>query len=122
PKKPTNKVGKSPHQLLLKLKQPIKIDSVLLNIVDISYAEVSRKYKKEGEITFDRTSGVFRNVTNDSLALLQDKMMMADLTTYMMNTGKLDVKFTFDMLDERGAHTYKGALAPMNGQPLNRII
>lgn len=122
PKKPTNKIGKSPHQLLLNLKQPVKIDSVLLNNVAISYAEVSRKYKREGEITFERTNGVFRNVTNDSLALLQDKTMVADLTTYMMNTGKLDVAFTFDMLDERGAHTYKGALGPMNGKPLNRIL
>src|SRR5690606_32845965 len=93
PKKPTNKIGKSPHQLLLKLKQPMKIDSVLLNNLDISYAEVSRKYKKEGKITFDRTSGVFYNVTNDSVALLQNKTMVADLTTYMMNTGKLDVVF-----------------------------
>ncbi len=122
PKQPTNKIGKSPHQLLLKLKQPIKIDSVLLNNVAISYAEVSRKYKKEGEITFDRTSGVFRNVTNDSVALSQDKTMVADLTTYMMNTGKLDVVFTFDMLDKQGAHTYKGKLGPMNGKPLNRIL
>jgi len=122
PKKPTNKIGKSPHQLLLKLKQPIKIDSVLLNNVDISYAEVSRKYKKEGKITFDRTIGVIRNVTNDSVALLQDKTMVADLTSYMMNTGKLDVVFTFDMLDKHGAHTYKGTLGPMNGKPLNRIL
>lgn len=122
PKKLENKIGKSPHQLLLKLKQPIKIDSVLMDNVDISYAEVSRKYKKEGEITFNRTSGVFRNVTNDSLALLQNKMMAADLTTYMMNTGKLNVVFTFDMLDKRGGHTYKGTLGPMNGQPLNRIL
>ncbi|MFB2121189.1 hypothetical protein [Parapedobacter sp. 2B3] len=122
PKKPTNKIGKSPHQLLLKLKQPIKIDSVLLNNVDISYAEVSRKYKKEGVITFNRTSGVFRNVTNDSLALLQDQTMAADLTSYMMDTGKLDVEFTFDMLDERGGHTYKGTLGPMTGTHFNRIL
>lgn len=122
PKKPTNKIGKSPHQLLLKLKQPIKIDSVLMNNVDISYAEVSKKYMKEGQITFNRTSGVFHNVTNDSVALLQDKTMVANLTTYMMNTGKLDVEFTFDMLDKRGAHSYKGKLGPMNGKPLNRII
>ena len=122
PKKPTNKIGKSPHQLLLKLKQPIKIDSILLNHVDISYAEVSRKYKKEGVITFNRTSGVFRNVTNDSVALLQDQTMAADLTTYLMDAGKLDVEFTFDMLDERGGHTYKGALGPMNGTRFNRIL
>ncbi|HWK55832.1 MAG TPA: hypothetical protein VNQ80_00760 [Parapedobacter sp.] len=122
PKKPTNKIGKSPHQLLLKLKQPIKIDSVLMNNVDISYAEVSKKYMKEGQITFNRTSGVFHNVTNDSVALLQDKTMVANLSTYMMNTGRLDVEFTFDMLDKRGAHSYKGKLGPMNGKPLNRII
>ncbi len=122
PKHPTNKIGKSPHQLLLKLKQPIKIDSLLVNNVDISYAEVSRKYKKEGKITFDRASGVIRNVTNDSLALLQNKTMVADLTSYMMNTGKLDVVFTFDLLDKQGAYTYKGRLGPMDGKPLNRIV
>ncbi len=122
PKKPTNKIGKSPHQLILKLKQPIKIDSVLMDNVSISYAEVSRKYKKEGKITFDRTGGVFRNVTNDSAALVKNQTMVADLTTYMMGTGKLHVAFTFDMLDKRGGHTYKGTLGPMNGRPLNRIL
>ncbi|WP_353197216.1 hypothetical protein [Parapedobacter defluvii] len=122
PKQPTDKIGKSPHQLLLKMKQPLKIDSVVLNNIDISYAEVSRKYQKEGKITFDRTSGVFYNVTNDSLALIQNKTMRADLTTYLMDVGKLNVEFTFDMLDKRGAHTYKGLLGPMNGKPLNRIL
>lgn len=122
PKRPANKIGKSPHQLLLKLKQPIKIDSILLNNVAISYAEVSRKYNKEGKITFDRTSGVLRNVTNDSVALLENKIMSADVTAYLMNAGKLDVEFAFDMLDRQGAYTYKGALGPMNGKPLNRII
>ena len=122
PKHPTNKIGKSPHQMLMKMKQLIKIDSVLVNNVDISYAEVSRKYENEGKITFDRASGIIRNVTNDTLALLQNKTMVADFTAYMMNTGKLDVAFTFDLLDKRGAHTYRGTLGPMDGKPLNRII
>lgn len=122
PKHPTDKIGKSPHQLLLKMKQPLKIDSVMLNNVDISYAEVGRKYQKEGKITFDRTSGAFYNVTNDSLALIRNKTMTADLTTYLMDIGKLNVEFAFDMLDKRGAHTYKGLLGPMNGKPFNRIL
>ena len=122
PKHVTDKIGKSPHQLLRKMKQPLKIDSVVLNNIDISYAEVGRKYQKEGKITFDRTGGVLYNVTNDSLALIQNKTMRADLTTYLMDIGKLNVEFTFDMLDKRGSHTYKGSLGPMNGKPLNRII
>ncbi len=122
PKHPSDKIGKSPHQQLLKMKQPMKIDSVVLNNVDISYAEVGRKYQKEGKITFDHVSGVFRNVTNDTAALIQNKMMEADITAYLMGTGKMNVAFAFDMLDQRGAYTYKGQLGPMNGKPLNRII
>lgn len=122
PKRQTNKIGKSPHQLLMKLKQPIKIDSLLLNNLAISYSEVSKKYKKEGKITFDRLTGLFQNVTNDTLALLDNSTMVADITTYMMNTGRLDVAFTFDLLDKQGGHTYKGKLGPMNGKPLNRVI
>ncbi|SFC36719.1 hypothetical protein SAMN05421747_109123 [Parapedobacter composti] len=122
PKRRTNKIGKSPHQLLLQLKQPVTIDSVVLNDVAISYAEVSRKYKREGRITFDRSHGVFRNVTNEPAVLRKNGELVADLTTYVMNTGKLHVVFAFDMLDKQGAFTYKGTLGPMDGRPLNRII
>ncbi|SKB70065.1 hypothetical protein SAMN05660226_02761 [Parapedobacter luteus] len=122
PRHATNKMGKSPHQLLLNMKQTIKIDSVLLNHLNISYAEVGKKYGKEGKITFDDASGVFRNVTNDTSALLRNQVMEAQLTTYLMNTGKLDVLFAFDMLDKDGKYTYKGQLGPMNGTPLNRMI
>lgn len=122
PKKPTDKIGKSPHQLLMKLKQPVRIDSVVLNKVDISYAEVSRKYGKEGQITFNRTSGVLRNVTNDRAVLQQNRGLVADMTTYLMNTGKLHAVFTFDMLDERGGFHYKGTLGRMDGRLLNRIV
>src|SRR5690606_12890575 len=122
PKVVENKVGQSPHQLLLRMRQPLKIDSVLLRGVDIRYSEVSAKYGREGEITFDRTSGVLYNVTNDTLALIQNRSLTASFTSYLMDRGKLDVVFDFDMLDERGAYTYKGTLGRMDGRSLNRII
>src|SRR5690606_16252833 len=75
-----------------------------------------------GEISFERTSGALYNVTNDTLALIQNRSLTANFTTYLMNTGKLNVVFDFDMLDERGAYTYKGTLGAMDGRPLNRII
>lgn len=122
PKKPTDKIGKSPHQQLMKLNQNIKIDSVMIKGLDISYAEIGEKQQKEGKITFERSVGKLYNVTNDSLALLQNKTMVWDMTTYMMNSGKISVVFTFDMLSKNGAHTYKGVLGPMNGRSLNRIL
>lgn len=122
PRRPISKIGKSPHQQLMKLSQPIKLDSVFINEVDISYAEISGRYHKEGTITFDRASGWLANVTNDSLNLARDQFVRADLTAYMMNAGKLNAIFEFDMLDKQGAFTYKGTLGPMNGRPLNRIL
>ncbi|MGK6352511.1 hypothetical protein [Parapedobacter sp. DT-150] len=122
PKKVTDKVGKSPHQQLLRMKQPLIIDSVLLNNIHISYAEVGRKYGKEGKIFFDDVQGIFRNVTNDSLTLAQNQVMTADVTAYLMSTGKLQIGFAFDLLDPQGSYTYKGSLGPMNGRPLNSII
>ncbi|WP_257666588.1 hypothetical protein [Parapedobacter tibetensis] len=122
PKLVENKIGKSPHQHLLNLKQPLAIDSVLLNGLDISFAEISEKYRKGGKVTFDRTSGIIRNLTNDSLSLAQDSMMVLDVTTQVMNAGKLSVVFKFDLLDKAGAHTYTVKLGAMDGRAFNRML
>ena len=58
----------------------------------------------------------------DSTALLHDPTLTAELTTYLMNRGKLDVAFTFDLLDKRGGYTYQGTLGRMDGRSLNRIV
>lgn len=122
PRRPVSKIGKSPHQQLMKLDHPVKIDSIFVDKMDISYAEISGKYHKEGKITFERTHGVLSNVTNDSISLQSNHIMEADLTSYLMNTGKLHAQFTFDMFDKQGAFTYKGTLGPMNGRSINRIL
>lgn len=122
PRRSVNKIGQSPHQQLMKLDHPIKIDTVFVDHTRIAYSEISAKYLREGEITFERTSGWLANVTNDSLALTQDQIATADLTTYVMNQGQLHALFTFDMLDDRGAFTYSGTLGPMNGKAFNRIL
>lgn len=122
PKKITSKIGKSPHQQLLKLKASIKIDTLALKKVDISYAEVGKKTGEEGKITFNRSSGFLYNVTNDSLALLGNHMMRADLTSYVMDRGKLNVHFSFNMTDPKGGFTYKGNMGPVDGRLFNRII
>ena len=118
----TNKIGKSPHQQLMKLKQLIYLDSVVVRGIDISYAEVSPRYHKEGKITFTESGGTLYNVTNDSSHLASNPLMTAAMYTKLMNTGKLTVDFGFDMLDAKGAFTYKGQLGAMDGRPLNRIL
>jgi hypothetical protein len=122
PRIPTNKIGKSPHQQLMKMKQLMHLDSVVIRGVDISYAEISPRYQKEGKITFTKSGGTLYHVTNDSSLLATQPLMTAKMHTRLMNTGRLTVDFGFDMLDKNGAYTYKGQLGAMDGKPLNRIL
>lgn len=118
----SSQIGNAPHQHLMRLGPNFRIDSLLLGAVKISYTEIGENTGKEGEITFDRTSGTLYNVANDSLSLLRNKEMKWDVTTYLMDAGKLSAVFTFDMLATNGAYSYNGQLGPMDGRRLNKLL
>ncbi|MGM1429413.1 hypothetical protein ACS126_09150 [Sphingobacterium lactis] len=122
PKKSVSKVGKSPHQQLMKAKQLIRIDTVFVDNVDVLYGEMSGKFHKEGVITFTNAKGTLTNVTNDSTHLIKDKMMRANLSANIMGSGLLSAQFGFDMLSKDGYHTYKGTLGSMQAPAFNKIL
>ncbi len=122
PKKSVSKIGKSPQQQLMKVKQLIRIDTVFVDNVDVLYGEHSAKYNKEGIITFNNAKGTLTNVTNDSTLLAKNKFMRADLQARAMNAGLLKIQFGFDMLSKDGYHTYKGSLGRMQAPAFNKIL
>src|SRR5690606_26928923 len=122
PKKSISKIGKSPQQQLMKVKQLIRIDTVFVDNVDVLYGEHSAKYNKEGIITFNHAKGTLTNVINDSTLLAKDKFMRADLQARIMNAGLLKIQFGFDMLSKDGFHTYKGSLGRMQAPAFNKIL
>lgn len=121
PKRIENKTGKYPHQQLQKINAKLNIEKVNLNNVDISYAEFDKDGKNKGVISFERTWGTIVNVTNVEKAKDKHHFMTADLTSYVMGSGKLDVDFKFDLKAKDGAFSYHGALVDMEGRALNRI-
>ncbi len=122
PKKSASKIGKSPHQQLMKVKQLIRIDTVYVDNIDVLYGEYSAKFHKEGVITFNKARGTLTNVTNDSTLLAKNKFMRADLQAKIMNSGLLKIQFGFDMLSKDGYHTYKGSLGRMQATSFNKIL
>lgn len=122
PKKPkAARIGKYPHQQLRKLAFPIKIDTLTLSKLLVTYREYNPKSKQTGMVSFHNTHGTFHNVTNDSLALIHNPYMTADIHSKFMNNGKLHINFGFNMLDKLGAFTYKGSLTAMNAKALNPL-
>lgn len=117
-----SKIGKSPHQQLMKLKQLIRLDTVQIDHIDVVYQEHSARYNRAGSISFQQTEGVLTNLTNDSTVLARDSVMKALLKTKIMGSGSLAIDFTFDMLNKNGYHTYKGTLGGMQATAFNRIL
>ncbi|PRD51888.1 hypothetical protein [Sphingobacterium gobiense] len=122
PKQPVNQIGQAPHQKLMRIDKMIRLDTVFVKNVDVIYGEMSGKYHREGEISFNGTAGTLTNVTNDTLTLSNDKYMRADLWAKIMNRGNLHAKFSFDMLSKTGEHSYNGTVGSMNATAFNRIL
>lgn len=120
-RKDTIKIGQYPHQLLQKLRGQLTVKQLNLNNIDISYAEYDRQSRQKGKITFEKTSGTVTNITNAEKVKLKNPYMFANLTSYMMGKGKLNVKFRFDLKAADGAFSYAGVLGAMDGRELNRI-
>jgi len=122
PNPPENKIGKSPHQQLLSMEQPVAIDSIRVRALDIAFTEVSDQTGKAGTVTFDATDAVIRNVTNVRERMKTDRYLTLDARSKAMGTGDLSVQFRFDLLDSLGGHTYAARLGPMDGRRFNRML
>lgn len=122
PKYPVVKIGHSPHQQLMKAKKLLRLDTVFVDNITVTYHEMSAKFGREGAISFNHAKGTLTNVTNDTAVLKKDKYMRADLSAQVMGAGRLHAKFGFDMLSKNGYHTYSGTLGAMNATAFNRIL
>lgn len=110
-----------PHNALKRLPIETLIDTLSLNNIDIAYTEYNPKAKERGTIKLDNLSGNILNLTNDSLRLTKNNHALADLTTYIMGTGKMNVKIDFNLTDKNAAFSYVGHIGTFNMQVLNPL-
>ncbi len=109
-----NKIKSFPNVAIYDLKSDIRIDTVVVKHINISYSEYNTKPGKTGTITFNNTAGKLLNVTTDSAALKKNNISTAQITSYFMNHGKVNVFFSFNLTDKNASHSYKGSLGPMD--------
>lgn len=116
-----SRIGKYPQQLLQKLAAPILVDKILLKDVDVSYALYNKESDQRGKISFEKTSGTISNATNIDKIKAVKPVMEANLTSYLMGQGKLDVDFKFNLAANTGDFSYSGELQNFNARVLNQI-
>lgn len=115
----SDRIRTFPNVGLKKIYADMKIDTLSLHHINVSYNEFNQKSKKAGTISFNNTSGRFLNVTTNDTALKKNNICDIRLTSYFMNRGKLDLSFNFNLTDSENSFNYKGKLGPMDLQNVN---
>ena len=110
-----------PHQQLQKVAAELKIDTLNLKNINVIYAEADKGSKQTGSISFNNISGQILNITNDSLAKVNNKYATARLTTRILNAADLTAQFKFDLASKNGAFSFLGELGALNGVIFNQI-
>ncbi|RDC56877.1 hypothetical protein DU508_06655 [Pedobacter chinensis] len=116
-----SRIDRFPHQLLQNMGAPVLIEKIQLKDVDVSYAAYNGESEQRGRISFEHTSGIFKNVTNLPKIKAINPFMEVNLNTYLLGQGKLDVNFKFDLTSKNGDFIYNGQLHSFNARVLNQI-
>lgn len=119
----TDKIPAFPSQTLQQCPLPLMVKKIQLTNFAIFYKEYNTESKQTGTVEFAKTSGTVTNVTNIQEEIAKNKKMEIDAHTRLMNDGKLDVQFSFDLTKmQSGAFSIDAALGPMDGASMNRAI
>jgi hypothetical protein len=118
--KKTDKASTFPQVSLSKVATDFKLDTLNIRNVDVRYNEFNQKTKRWGDVHFTAVTGHMLNLTNNKAALQKNNIAAINLQSYFMGSGKLNVKFTFNLTDKSLPYTYSGALGPMGMQPINQ--
>ncbi len=92
-----SKVGSFPHQLLMKLELPVKINKIKVAGLDLQYEEYNPKSGKSAEISFDNTSGTISNITNQAGEIGKDPYMRVSAQSFFMRDAPMQSDFSFDL-------------------------
>lgn len=115
-----DKTESFPNVAIYQLQTDLKIDTVNIKRLDINYSELGKKSKKTGTLAFGNTRALFLNVTTNAAALKNNSIATAEIRSFFMNKGRLDLSFRFDLADKSASYNYKGHLASMKLEQLNR--
>lgn len=119
PKKFKDKIKSFPNVSLYQIDADIKIDTMLIKRVNVTYSEHNKKSNLDGSIHFNNTSGTFLNVTTNKEALQKNNLSRINLTSYFMNRGKFETAFVFNMTDANAAYSYTAHLGAMDLSAVN---
>jgi hypothetical protein len=117
-----SKMGKYPHQLLMKVAFGIRIDTMAIRDMRMSYTELSAKTGDQGTLRFTNINGGLLNVTNDSATILTRPVMRIGVNATFMQEAPLKANFAFNLAKQRsGEFEVSLKLGRLSKEAINRL-
>jgi len=109
-----------PNAAIHKLKNDLRLDTVELRNVNITYKGYGRKSHKQGAISFNGTSGQILNITNNAQLLKTRDTMRIEVTSRLMDSAPLHASINFNLTDSARSYSYKGTVGYIDLDRLNK--
>ncbi|MEO5997248.1 MAG: hypothetical protein ABIN89_10925 [Chitinophagaceae bacterium] len=117
-----SKVGKYPHQLLMKLPFLLKLDTLSINNLDLSYTELNPKSGEKGTVYFDNIQGTLSNITNDPDQIRRNHYMKVSAKAMFMKKAAITAGFQFDLARYKtGNFSVTASVGAIGPEELNAI-
>ncbi|NCD68319.1 YjdF family protein [Mucilaginibacter agri] len=120
--KKSDRVVTFPNKALRKMSTILAVDTLDIRRFKVSYQEYNKDAGKTGWILFDNISGRFLNITNYKPFLVKNPYCKVITQSYFMGKGKLDLQFSFNLIDIACSFAYKGHLGPMEIPLVNPAV
>lgn len=117
-----SKLGKYPHQSLLKLPFPVYIRRADIHNASVSYRERALKSKLIGNVYFSEINATLTNITNMPRHITENNLLKLTAGAKFLQAGALTTEWQFPLDARDGKFFIKGELKSMNAITLNSII
>ncbi|HEX2534742.1 MAG TPA: hypothetical protein VHK69_13445 [Chitinophagaceae bacterium] len=116
-----SKVGKFPHQILLRANSRIRVKHFLIDSMHLRYAEKARKTLEEGAIELKNIRVNASNVTNDPEWIRKDPLCRAEAQGMILGSSPLKASFTFYLDSANGRFDAQGQVQQVSAAQLNAV-
>jgi hypothetical protein len=120
PLQTTDRLVTFPHWAIRHaVKAKFNLDTLDLKNFSTTYKQLNKGPMKTGMIFFNRINARFLNLTNKQEHLKKNNIATANVSSYFMGKGKLNLSFNFNLSDVAYSYSYKGHLGPMDMSEVN---
>ncbi len=121
PPNPNSKVGKYPHQLLLKMRLPIFFKTIHVRNGYLAYKERAAKSAMIGTVYFSKINGEIKNATNITAKIRNNSQCTLNATANFLGRANLSTSWVLPLNAQNALFSIKGELGSMSASTLNSI-